>query len=169
MKKLLLFLTVFAFALTANVFAQVSDDVGVTADVQAALNIETTDVVFGTIEQATSILAANENDTPSENIGTTATPGSLTIEGTSGSTVQITFDEDATLALDGDENETITFTPSFFFGNSSVANEDTIELDGALSTVNIGGSLSLPGATGSYSTEFDGGSVMTVTVQYVSL
>lgn len=172
MKKLILLLTVFAFALTANVFAQESADVAVNAEVQADLALQATAVEFGIIEQATSTLAANSNDGDgsSTNVGTGATPGTLTIAGSEGSGVQITFGTATLVVENGDSNtpaDIITFTPTLYFDALQINSGDSFGL-AASTTIDIGGTLSEPQQTGSFSTG-NGGSPLTVQVQYTTL
>jgi len=169
MKKVLLITTAFVFAFTANVIAQVSTDVGVTADVEQAITLTPADISFGTIEEGrSSYLPANANDetAESENIGAGATAGSLQIEG---SDANVTISWTAGLLVNSEDSEiTADFTPTVFNGEDQVSSGDNdLTITGGDITLDIGGSLEAINTSGSYST--DGGEPVRFTVAYTDL
>jgi len=140
------------FVLSAGtVFAQ---NVNVTADVLAELNVATTDVSFGNVQQGSAAqVQANTNDIANSNA---SAPSSGTLDVTAGTQdYQVSVTQDAILT-DGDGNNPLTFTHRVFLG----ATEVTTDVDGGGYTVtgggdqsfDIGGELQAPSEAGSYST-----------------
>ncbi|MFD2532497.1 hypothetical protein [Gracilimonas halophila] len=175
MKTLKTLLSVFAIAavFSTGAMAQETAEVPVTANVEAALSLTPTAIALGTIQQATSTIDANTNDTATEtNLGAGASAGSLQIVGSAGVDVSVSW-TNATLD-NADNTDPITFTPSVYNGSSSVSSGGTVTLPGPdLSgtvtlngdiTLDVGGTLASPSGTGSYSTA--NGSAITFTVQY---
>lgn len=153
--------------LSVSVNAQVTSDVQVSAQVNAALVLTPTAVVLGSIQQAASDLAANANDGSSTNVGTTATPGALLIAGTSGASVNVTW-TGANLS-NGTALEDAAFTPSVFNGATGLASGDDVTLTGGSVTLDVGGSLAAPGGTGAYTSDTNthaSAFPITFTVQY---
>jgi hypothetical protein len=169
MKKLTLLLTAL-FVLTAGtVFAQESTDVAVTAEVQDALTLTAGDIAFGAIQaNIASYIQANGNDgTANANLGESASAGSLQIEGTTDANILVSW-TNGTLT-DNDGNNSTTFTPTVFNGNTEVTNSSTITLVGGNITLDVGGSLDLISNTGLYSTGNSNGSAVRFTIQYATL
>lgn len=166
MKNLKTILSLFAIAavFSANAFAQ--EPVAVTADVEATLTLSSTNVVLGTIQQATSVLEANASDDATEdNVGSTKSPGSLTIVGSDATSVIVSW---TTATLDTSPiGDAITFTPSVWNAGTEVVNGTAGTVDSETvggTTIDIGGELDAPSGTGAYSTA--NGSPITFTVQY---
>lgn len=170
MKKLITstFALVFLF-LSTNVFAQYSDDVTVTANVEAELAITVDqNVVFGTIQQLAASLdreSADENDPDGTNIGSTAQLGKVTLGGSASTTLLVSY-TNATLDNGSDP---IAFTSEVrdVTNSANIASGATVDLDGSGNAVlHIGGSLAAPSGTGTYNTSTGGGSPVTITIQY---
>lgn len=157
-----------AFALmilvgSANILAQETANVAVTAQVEAALSLFPTDIALGTIQQAASVIDANSNDTATEdNLGDGATAGALQITGSADVDVVVSWD-DATLDNAG-TTDAISFTPSVWLGGSEVTDGGTVTLTGGDITLNVGGALEAPSGTGAYSTA--NGTPIVFTVSY---
>jgi hypothetical protein len=167
MKNLKNILSIFAVLgiFATGVFAQETDVVAVTAEVQATITLATTDIALGTIQQAASVIDANSNDDATEaNIGTTASPGSIQIDGTAGASITVSW-TNATLDT-SPASDAITFTPSVWNGSSELTTPggSTETITGGSITLDVGGELAAPGGTGTYSTA--NGSPITFTVQY---
>jgi hypothetical protein len=166
MKNLKTILSVFALAtvFSANAFAQETANVAVTAEVQAAIVLTPTAIALGSIQQAASTIAANSNDNggTSTNVGTSANAGSLKIDGTSGVSVDVTWAN--AILTNGTPVEDVVFTPSVYNGSTSLTSGDDVTLTAGSITLDVGGSLAVPGGTGSYTTV--GGTPIVFTVQY---
>ncbi len=170
MKKLttIAFTLVFIFV-ASNVFAQTSEDVTVSATVEAALAITVdNNVEFGTIQQATASLdreSADPGDPDGTNIGSTANLGVVTLGGSASTTVLVDY---TNATLDNGSNP-IAFTTEVrdVTNSANIATGAAVTLDGTGEAVlHIGGSLAAPGGTGTYNTSTGDGSPVTITIQY---
>jgi hypothetical protein len=168
MKNLKTILSVFAVAavFSSTAFAQETANVAVDAVVESSITLTPGDINLGTIQQATSTIKAGAADvtTTETNLGAGATSGSLKIDGTSDVNVSWTT---ATL-VNGTSGQQTTFTPIVFNGASSISSGSTVTLSTSV-TLGVGGTLTAPSGTGSYTTGTSGtetGSPITFTVEY---
>ncbi|MEP1150204.1 MAG: hypothetical protein ABJI92_18915 [Kangiellaceae bacterium] len=169
MKNLNKLFTAFALMIlvgSANILAQETANVAVTAQVEAALVLTPTDVALGTIQTgANSIIDANSNDDATEaNLGDGATAGALQIVGTSG--VDVVVDWTTATLNRTEDDDPIVFTPSVWLGGSEVTDGGTVTLTGGDITLDVGGELAAPSQTGAYSTSLGTSNVMTFTITY---
>jgi hypothetical protein len=165
MKKIIFL--IFTLLLTSNIlYSQETADVNVTTTVQSVLVLTPTNINLGGIQEGiASYLDANTNDTGTEvNIGSTAQPGSLQIQGSAGASVMIEWTT-ATLT-DNVGNNPATFTPTFYNGVSVVTSGGNVVLTGGDITLDIGGGLTAISTTGLFSTSHTNGSPITITIQY---
>ncbi|MDR9416427.1 MAG: hypothetical protein RI564_09090 [Gracilimonas sp.] len=168
MKTLKTILSVFAIAavFSAGAYAQETADVEVTAEVVTALTLTPSNIDLGTIQTgAASILDANSNDDATEaNIGTSASAGSIQIDGSSGASIDVSW-TNATL---DNGTETLTFTPSVWNGSSELTTPGgtTETISGGSITLDVGGELDAPSGSGTYDTTTGTGEAITFTVQY---
>lgn len=168
MKTLKTLLSVFAVAavFSAGAYAQETANITVTTEVQAAIVLTPTNIDLGSIQSgAAAILDANSNDDAVEaNIGTTASAGSIQIQGTTGASIDVSW-TNATLDNGSDP---ITFTPSVWNGSSELTTPGgtTETIAGGDITLDVGGELDAPSGTGTYDTATGSGSPITFTVQY---
>ncbi len=167
MKSIKLFLSAIVLVATFsfNTFAQESANVAVDAVVVTALTVANeADIDLGTIQNGiASYIKANANDgTANANLGETAAAGQISIIGNATSSVDIAFGT-ATLS---DGTNTITFTPTVYFGATEVSTGDDITLTAGPDNLDVGGSLAAPSVAGTYSTGSAGGSPITITVTY---
>ncbi len=166
LNKIIAAFTLMILVGSANVLAQETADVAVTAQVEAALVLTPTDVALGTIQTgANSIIDANASDDATEaNLGDGHSAGSLQITGTTGVDVIVAFTT-ATLNRT-DDDDPIVFTPSVWLATNEVASGGTVTLAGGDITLDIGGELAAPSQTGAYSTSLGTSNVMTFTITY---
>jgi len=164
LNKIIAAFTVMLLVGSANIFAQETAEVAVTAQVEAALVLTPTDVALGTIQQEASVIDANANDDATEtNLGDGASAGSLQITGSTGVDVVVSWTNG--ILDNAGETDPITFTPSVWLGASEVTSGGTVTLAGGDITLNVGGALEAPSGTGAYSTA-NGANPITFTVSY---
>lgn len=161
------FIFIFALTLTQEVRAQETADVNVSANVLAALTLNTTDIDFGNVQNNTASTVAPTTagtDVNAGVAGSSITRGLVDITGVANGTLDVTC-TDATLG-DGGGN-TLTFTTDAEVGGTTLnCGADTITLDGTgNATINIGGSLTAATTAGAYSTS-TGGSPITFSFTY---
>jgi hypothetical protein len=160
-QSLTLFALIGVFSTTA--LAQIQNaDVNVSAVVEASLTLTPAAVDFGTIEPLASYLQANGNDATAAS-NTTGTAGSLTIDGTDGISVDVSF---TNATLENGNGSQITFTPTVYNATTGVSSGDAVTLSGGQAILDIGGALTAPSESGTYNTTTGGGSPVTFTVQY---
>lgn len=169
MKNLIKLSFVFAIVFAGtNVYAQTSQDVAASATVQANIVTAATDVVFGTVT-ANSTANIPADGTAATNAGT-ATRGTIVIDAASTTgTYTITW-ANGVLALDGSPGTTLTFDVEAYNGTATEDNGATgsaiSHSNGTPSTFYIGGDITAPTVTGSYSTGNGGGTDVAVTINY---
>lgn len=169
MKHLIKLTFALTFVLSAtSVFAQSSQDVAATATVQANIVTSATDVVFGTVT-ANSTANIPADGSAATNAGT-ATRGTIVIDASSTTgTYTITW-ANGTLALSGSPATTLTFDVEAYNGTATQDNGATgsaiSHTNGSASTFYIGGDITAPTVTGSYSTGNSGGTDVAVTINY---
>lgn len=173
MKKLIT-LTIALFLLAAgNVFAQISQNVTVSANVESALAIDATqNVVFGTIQQLAATLdraSADPNAPDGTNLGSTAQLGIVEVTEGSINTDVIVEYTNATLGNGTDDDITFTTLVRDHTNGDNITSGATVSLNGSGElTLHIGGELEAPTGTGTFNTETgDAPSPVTVTVQYL--
>lgn len=157
MKTLKTTLSVFALLgiFATSAIAQETGNVAVTATVVADLTVSADqDIALGTIQAATSTIAAGPDDGTSEvNLGTGATYGIVRITGEATTSIDVTFGN-ATLDT-SPASDLIDFTASVFdsASDASVASGGDLTTNGTGNiTLYIGGTLDAPAGSGSYST-----------------
>lgn len=168
MKKVIL-TAIILFVTVASSFAQVTENVAVTATVNAAITLTGQDVAFGAIQasQASYIQANGSDPSTNANLGAGATAGSLQIEGTTGVDVTVSW-ANGTLT-DGSGANPTTFTPTVRNGAAAVTSGGAVTLTGGDITLGVGGSLASITNPGTYSTGNTNGVPVVFTVQYASI
>jgi len=161
------FIMIFASFLTQEAQAQETADVNVSANVLAALTLNTTDIDFGNVQNNTASTVAPTaagTDINAGVAGSTIIRGLVDITGVANGTLDVTC-TDAT--LDDGTGNTISFSTNAEVGGTALnCGADTITLDGSgNATVNIGGSLTAASTAGAYSTS-TGGSPITFSFTY---
>ena len=156
--------------MSSSLFAQLTDDVDVTATVVAELSLTNpVNVAFGNVSQDQNAVI---DPTGASHSGVSnPTIGSLDVTGSSGAAVIVSWNTTVTLA-DGDNSATMTFTPNLYQGATSadaaIVNGTAYNLAAASSDIYIGGTLTVGTTqeTGAYSTANTGGTPLTVDIVY---
>jgi len=180
MKRTISLLSVLALVLafSGNAFAQPSQDITATANVQSNISLSnSTNVKFAGVQQGTTPVLDPQGDATTD-VGNGASIGSLDISAASSTQLIISWNTDATL---GDGNSsTMDYTADIASSQSSNdANNSTDITNGSAGTetetdgtgnlyLYIGGQITVDGSqtSGSYSTANSNGTPLTVTVNY---
>lgn len=174
MKKILLILTAFVFALSANVFAQTDANVSVEANVLDNLTIDiTSDINLGDISQGDeSVLNPLGGSLVNSNVGSSPTLGVITLSDFADTNEIDVSWTNATLD-NAAQDDALTFVPTVTWDqdaagdNNALTSGGTITADGTENiTLSVGGTLDAPGGTGTYNT--DNGSPIVFTLENTS-
>lgn len=170
MKSKTLMITILIFGISAgSAFAQLTDDVDVTATVVAELSLTNpVNVAFGNVSQNTNPFI---DPTGAAHTGVTSpTIGRLDVGGSSGASVIVSWNTDVTLE-DASAN-TMAFAPDLYQGATSadvqITNGVAYSLAAASSDLYIGGTLTVGASqnAAAYSTATGSGVALTVDIAY---
>lgn len=155
----------------SSAFAQLTDDVDVTATVVAELKLTLpVNVAFGNVSQNTSPFI--DPTGAAHTAVTSPTIGGLTVTGGSGSNVIVSWNTDVTLQDDTNQSNSMAFTPDLYQGattaDAQVTNGTAFALAAASSKLFIGGTLTVGAAQAadSYSTAHGTATPLTIDIVY---
>jgi len=171
----LLSVLTFVLALSGSVFAQPSQAITATANVQAQINItKNNDIDFATIQQGSS--PTIDPSGSNSDVGAGAKAGDLDI--TASSSTQLVISWTASPVLSDGSGNTMPYSPAVYAdttggsttqitGNGSAASNTSTDTSGSLH-LSVGGNLTVGASqtSGSYSTANTGGTPFSITVNY---
>ncbi|HEX6983641.1 MAG TPA: DUF4402 domain-containing protein [Balneolaceae bacterium] len=135
MKRTLYLLSTFALVLTFTTGAFAQTEVTASTSIVADLVIaKKADLDFGQISNSQTVDAVIDPQTGNSNTGSTTTLGKITVDGSNGASITISFSNPATLDKGTD---TITFTGNYASNDTDDSSTSTDLDEGAANTVTL--------------------------------